>query len=652
MSLICMELYMELLSDAIFSSGNSTPGGEDIALRIDAQGRPFFSGGTFKGLLRQSVNDLLYWTGWDDEALREDLLGALFGQEGANDTDFRRRVIFGDLHLQEDPGEDFSSLRSFTKLDDGVVETGTLRIASCLHRGSVFTGMLFCHPDDAALLTDAIRGIQWVGLSRNRGFGHVRMTVKPAETAPALPAIGEGSWLRYRLRVHSPLAISWLSRSGTGNNRNFTESRSYLPGSTVRGMILSRLAETDRGWFEAHKAQLLRNVQFLNALPTAVDQPQIPTPMGFYQDKAESRFYSVLRQNVVVGDKRARLGQYCSLKDGMLYATSPNMETLLRIRLGEDDKQMFTVRAIAAGTELVGYIHVSDPALMQPISGAFQKWNWLGSKKFAGCGLCSVEQLTLQEPDYFAYSYRENEPIPQELYMLLLSPSTMLRCGESIGIDETQLAKLLGVETVQIQRCATSVSDMAAFNRTWGCSSPSITMYEAGSIFRLWCSAPPTAQAIRAIEEHGIGTRTEEGCGQVLFLRGFEQLAGYHRPEHAAFQPSAEAVRRQARCRWLMTETLPVGLSKSQMGSVQALCEAVIMGTKTIDDLREHFLHNQQREPRYAKIYRSLWAQMEAILDQPLAQTLNCAEYAGNTQDKLRLICDWIDLSRKERAAQ
>lgn len=648
MSHICMELYMELLSDAIFSSGNSIPGGEDIALRVDAQGRPFFSGGTFKGLLRQSVNDLLYWTGWDDEARREDFLGALFGQEGANDEDVQRRIIFSDLHLQEKPGEEFSSLRSFTKLDDGVVETGTLRIASCLHRGLVFTGMLFCHPDDAALLTDAVRAIQWVGLSRNRGFGHVRILAKQAEASAALPALGEGSWLRYRLRVHSPLAISWLSRSGTGNNRNFTESRSYLPGSTVRGMILSRLAETDRTWFEAHKAQLLREVQFLNALPTDAGQCQIPAPMGFYQDKAKTRFYSVLRQNVVAGDKRARLGQYCSIKDGILHATSPNMETLLRIRLGEDDKQIFTVRAIAAETELVGYIHVSDPALMQPISGAFRKWNWLGSKKFAGCGLCSVEQLTLQEPEYFAYSYRENESIPQELYMLLLSPSTMLRNGESIGIDEAQLSKLLGVDTVRIQRCATSVSDMAAFNRTWGCSSPSITMYEAGSMFRLWCSSAPTTQAIRGIEERGIGTRTEEGCGQVLFLRDFEKLAGYHRPEREAVQPSAEAVRRKARCRWLMTETLPEGLSASQMGSVQVLCKAVIAGDKTIDDLRELFLHNQQRGPRYAKIYMSLWARIEAVLDQPLAQTLSCADYPGSIQDKLRLICDWIDLSRKE----
>lgn len=543
-------------------------------------------------------------------------------------------------------------MRSFTKLDDGVVQTGSLRIASCLHRGLVFTGMLFCHPDDAALLADAIRAIQWVGLSRNRGFGHVRMTAKPTGIAEALPAVGQGNWLRYRLRVRSPLAISWLSRSGTGDNRNFTESRSYLPGSTVRGMILSRLAETDSVWFEANKAQLLRDVQFLNALPTDADQPQIPTPMGFYQDKAESRFYSVLRQNVVVGDKRARLGQYCSFKDGIIHAASPNMQTLLRIRLGQDDKQIFTVRAIAAGTELVGYIHVTDPALMQHISGAFQKWNWLGSKKFAGCGLCSVEQLSLQEPDYFAYSYCENEPVPQELYMMLLSPSTMLRNGESIGIDEAQLAKLLGVESVRISRCATTVSDMAAFNRTWGCSSSSITMYEAGSMFRLWCASAPSAHAIRGIEEHGIGARTEEGCGQVLFLRDFEQLAGYYRPEREAFRPSAEAVRRQARCRWLMTETLPAGLSKSQMGSVQALCEAVITGTKTIDDLQEHFLHNQQREPRYAKIYKSLWAKIEGILDQPLAQTLNCADYDGNIQDKLRLICDWMDLSRKECAAR
>ena len=46
MSLICMNIRLVLRSDAMFSSGHSTPGGEDIALRVDQDGMPFLPGAT------------------------------------------------------------------------------------------------------------------------------------------------------------------------------------------------------------------------------------------------------------------------------------------------------------------------------------------------------------------------------------------------------------------------------------------------------------------------------------------------------------------------------------------------------------------------------------------------------------------------------
>ena len=57
-----MEVKMELLSDAIFGSGFSVPGGEDIAVCRDENGYPFLKGSTLKGLLRESLENIAAWT--------------------------------------------------------------------------------------------------------------------------------------------------------------------------------------------------------------------------------------------------------------------------------------------------------------------------------------------------------------------------------------------------------------------------------------------------------------------------------------------------------------------------------------------------------------------------------------------------------------
>lgn len=648
MSHIQVQIRIRLLSDTIFSSGNSIPGGEDIALRTDSQGRPFLAGSTLKGLLRESMTNLLCWTGTQPE----ETIVALFGTEGSEELDLRRRIIFGDLRL-DDPSLDLescSSLRTFTKLSDGVVETGSLRMAACLHRGLVFQGTLFCHSADYPLIQEAAQAIQWLGLSRNRGFGHVQIQAVQTEHSPVALAPVDG-WIRYRLRVQSPLVISWLSQSGTSaeNKRNFFQSRSYLPGSTVRGMVASYLADTDPQWFADHKDALLRQVRFHDALPVADGTATIPTPMGFYEDKEKTRFYSVLRQDVIPGDKRAKVGRYCRIEDGRLVPASPAMETLLRINLASEDKQIFTVRAMAAGTELEGYIHADDTALLDRICTAFRSHIWLGGKKFAGCGLCQVLELPSQAPDHLRYSYGPEDTVPTELYMLLLSPTTMTRDTETVGIDEAQLARALGVGSVEILRCATAVGEYAGFNRTWGCSDPLITMYEPGSLFRLRCDVAPTVEAIRRLELQGIGARKAFGHGSVLFLKDYPSIKAPDDPGDARSAPSREAAIRQARCRWLLRQKAPAGLSPSQLGDLQALCESILDDKSTTDDLRAYLDHNtQNRGPKIAKRYEQIRQQVLQILEQPLGQTIGLSDCDDSVKARLRLICDLIDLSRKE----
>ena len=67
---------MRLLSDTIFGSGYSVPGGTDISVFRDREGYPMLKGSTMKGLLRESAANIADWNG-----LGRDKVMSLFGTE-------------------------------------------------------------------------------------------------------------------------------------------------------------------------------------------------------------------------------------------------------------------------------------------------------------------------------------------------------------------------------------------------------------------------------------------------------------------------------------------------------------------------------------------------------------------------------------------
>src|SRR5699024_7653256 len=97
---ITLRMTMELLSDTIFGSGFSIPGGEDIAVCRDAAGYPYLKGSTLKGLLRESLENYLVWTGGDEAELN-----ALLGESGWSGTDDGRRIHLTELTLNQRPDD-------------------------------------------------------------------------------------------------------------------------------------------------------------------------------------------------------------------------------------------------------------------------------------------------------------------------------------------------------------------------------------------------------------------------------------------------------------------------------------------------------------------------------------------------------------------
>lgn len=644
-----INIKIELLSESIISSGHSVPGGEDISLRTDAYGQPYLPGSTLKGLLRESVQNLMVWQRQEDEGR----IVQLFGKEGAS-TEDERRLVFGMLHLQN--AENPTVLRAFTKLtSDRTAEKGSLRVASCLRRGLCFEGIVSCAKEDCDLIEAGLKGIKWIGLHRNRGFGQVRITTEQSSAAEK-EIVRSAKYLHYRFRLESPLTIG-AQHGGTSlaERKNYLETRPYIPGSAVRGYILTQLALQNPSWFEAHKKQLLGNdVCFLNAFPTIGDKPSIPTPFGFYEDKAQTRFYSVLKQDVEPGDKRAKLGAFCRLEimenaggTKLVFAT-PKTGSSLRI-LRTEEKQIFNANTIAEGTVFDGYVRLEEPTLAEQISGQLRSSITLGADRFAGSGLCSVTELeALDQPHWASLS---SEP-SQTLYMMLLSPAALCKNGEIVGMDEKLLADKLGVSSLKIHRCCTSVTEVQGFNRKLGVQMSAVPMYAAGSVFCLHCCEAPTVEAMRKLEQEGLGIRRSEGYGQVLFLRDYESVTQSEKYDPAKDQAvEQKSALRRARVKWLLANAnrLPTGtngLSASQIGSIQALCEQSAYSDSGKSFIEEYF-RLKAVTPKQERAFEKMKELLDSVLDHPLAETLGCPVSEDSFAARMELLIDLMNLSRK-----
>ena len=647
-----IKVTMTLRSDTIISSGYSIPGGEDITLKLDNSGRPFLPGSTLKGLLREQMTNYLCWSGADTGRIEK-----LFGAAGLMTGDDACRLVFGNLEMENPrPLDEITCYRAFTAMEDGMAKEGSLRLARCLCTGVRFSGVILCGTEDAEIVMTALSLIRNIGLLRNRGFGQVELYGSEETALPEAVEVMPCNCIRYRLRLETPMIIT-NNRDNAGLDviNNFVETYRFIPGSAVRGMVMSYLARENVSWFEAHKSDLLREgVRFSPAFPVVDGGVTIPTPSGFYEDKRKTRFYSVLtaENGVEPGDKRAGTGAFCTVENhATLVTMSP--ETVSALRISRANREVFTCRAMASGIELEGYVCVDDPTMAPEIARAFTEYVWLGADRYAGNGLCRVTALEPAEaPAWRRFSYSDADKPENTLYMMLLSPSAMLQNSECVGLNESTLGEILGVEKVEITACASSVAGIQGFNRRWGSHIPSTLMYSAGSVFALRCTPAPQLERVRKLEETGIGMRRSEGFGQVLFLKDYAGIASHKAWNRGAVSTDSDEKKlRRARIQWLLNEkNLNLrGLSNSQVGSLQALCQkAAYSENPDTDELLEFLGHNaSERGARHGARFEQAQKDIAAMLGKSMSQLLG-VPCEDSLREKLLLLSDWIDLSRKE----
>lgn len=175
-------------------------------------------------------------------------------------------------------------------------------------------------------------------------------------------------------------------------------------------------------------------------------------------------------------------------------------------------------------------------------------------------------------------------------------------------------------------------------------------MYDRGSVFHLVCSSAPAVERLRATEREGLGIRRAEGYGQVLFLRR-ELMEGLRTKQEVKPPVVENSVRRvrDAEYRWVMRNAESVrscGLSASQIGTIQSLCEQAIANGRDPAALYAHLDKNlNERGAKHGSRFGQIDRLIREVLEKPIDQTL---EMEGCEERRLELLCMLFDYSRKE----
>ena len=438
------------------------------------------------------------------------------------------------------------------------------------------------------------------------------------------------SFIKYTLTSLEPIRISDDRTSQMGQ----TDTKRYIPGSTIRGLVVSKMANRDD--FENYRRFLLSdNIRFMNAYPSVSKDNQefnlIPSIKGFYEDKTERKKKDILNSLIKTfpgNYKRASMGLFSEIEEDTLYFYSPETTSDLKITIGKrrgEEKNVFRSEYLTANQKFTGYIAIDSEDLQSEIVEIIEKILndnvIIGSARSAGLGKCRVETSVFKE----GYPYEGisvNSDIVDECFLYLVSDTVMRNeIGEYCGIDLNQLEEDLGVEELQIRNCATSVISVRGYNRHYGGPVPSVTMYEKGSVFHLSFKGSILATKVVAIAETGIGERRNEGFGQVRILKDFEKIkfkeklptdvsCHYEQTEHKEDYEVLKMVAsiyfrqriREAAALFISGyDTQKINsLSNSQVGNVLALAVANRFTPENgIKDITTYLLHALEKDKKF-----------------------------------------------------
>ncbi len=418
--------------------------------------------------------------------------------------------------------------------------------------------------------------------------------------------------IRFLLHTEQPILATSLQ-----GDPNSDVSYPYIPGSMIRGMLISRYCRQQKIQELDILDQTIRRLffedttRYLNAYLFDSEQKYrtLPTPLCLYKEKGDEFLQTVFDSSQTNIEDRPEspkrlekafcwIDEYSNISvyEIKRWINIHNKRNRQKGRGTEATGEVFHYDAIDAGQifEAVVLCHSDEDAKMikslLQLKKETEKINaWLGGSQSAGYGHVTINSINSTDGwNEIAIDWQDRSDRQNNLTITLLS-DTIIRdeCGQ-ITTEPQKLvdliSKLLKTELKLIDTYASSTI-VGGFNRKWGLPLPQVQAIAAGSVFVFQCpenSLDP--QAVRDLETQGIGERRVDGFGRVVlnWLKEENEISAkqenikYHvitQPlnyqEEQIAKDIAERILRQKLDELLMEQVSHNTPDKNQLNSVQ-----------------------------------------------------------------------------------
>lgn len=327
-------------------------------------------------------------------------------------------------------------------------------------------------------------------------------------------------------------------KAGLQTSQNGTGSFSYLPGSMLRGAVMEILQKKNP---EIPVEEVLRKVFFDPAYPSVGKTVLFPIPPVYFATKHEIRqahgaaFPVSLRMPEdpdhmnppKEGEQSAGRGCFGTVRDGRIqtFATRKTAKLHIATEQSRAGKTMFRYEAIAAGQQFLGTIRTEDENLAEKIASALEDTEtFIGGSRSAGYGRSHIRVRETNKDTDRKRIYGLGEKRKKGLLTVYALSDVLLldQNGVETGTpDPSYLEEQLHLTGVKLLGSNLTSRVTMGFNQTWKAGPEIRGAVAAGSIWYYASEGTPDPEAVRRLENEGIGLRRNEGYGSILINPDF-----------------------------------------------------------------------------------------------------------------------------------